>query len=207
MYNRGGDCRGGRRAGAGGTSAREEEEMGPEQELRQEQGAGACPTDAAQAPGAPAASARLRVVLGSDHAGYGLKRFLAKELAALGYVVTDCGCDGAEQSVDYPDYAEKACREVLAGRADRAVLVCGTGIGISIAANKLPGIRCAHATHEVEATLSRRHNDANAVALGARIVGEVLALEIARAFLETAFEGGRHQRRVDKITCLERRAE
>jgi ribose 5-phosphate isomerase B len=116
----------------------------------------------------------------------------------------DYGTDGYE-SVDYPDYAEKVCHGVLSHEVDLGIAICGTGVGISIACNKIKGIRCAHCSETYSAEFSRRHNDANVVAFGARVVGEEIAFQIADTFLKTPFEGGRHQRRVDKINKLDER--
>ena len=138
------------------------------------------------------------VHLGSDHAGHALKDLIARELARLGFTVTDHGTDSCE-SCDYPVFAHKLCSAVLE-EGSRGILVCGSGIGMSMAANRHDGIRAALCTTELHARLSRRHNDANVLCLGARITGDELALAIVVAFLETAFEGGRHQRRIDQIT-------
>ena len=138
------------------------------------------------------------VHLASDHAGHALKDLIARELPRLGFTVTDHGTDSCE-SCDYPEFAHKLCDAVLAERG-RGILVCGSGIGMSMAANRHDGIRAALCTTELHARLSRLHNDANVLCLGARITGDELALAIVMAFLETSFEGGRHQRRIDKIT-------
>jgi ribose 5-phosphate isomerase B len=139
-----------------------------------------------------------RVVIGGDHAGFALKEVLKAELAALGYAVDDVGTfDSA--SVDYPDIADKVAGKIAAG-APRGVLVCGTGIGIAIAANRHRGIRAAVCHDSVSARLARQHNDANVLALGARLLGEEVAKDCLRVFLSTAFEGGRHARRVAKMS-------
>ena len=138
------------------------------------------------------------VHLASDHAGHALKDLIARELARLGFTVTDHGTDSGE-SCDYPVFAHKLCDAVLTENG-RGILVCGSGIGMSMAANRHDGIRAALCTTELHARLSRLHNDANVLCLGARITGEELALAIVVAFLETTFEGGRHQRRIDQIT-------
>jgi len=138
------------------------------------------------------------IAIASDHAGYDLKAVLAEELAALGYEVIDLGTDGRD-SVDYPDFAKALIKAVIEGRADIGVLVCGTGIGISIAANRHPGIRAAVCHNETTARLARAHNDANVLALGARIVGIEVAKDCLKAFLTTEFAGGRHERRVAKL--------
>ena len=138
------------------------------------------------------------IAIASDHAGYELKAVLAAELESLGHEGLDLGTDGPA-SVDYPDFANSLAETILAGRAERGVLVCGTGIGISIAANRHHGIRAATCHDETTARLTREHNDANVLALGARIVGDEVAKDCLRAFLRTAFAGGRHQPRVDKL--------
>jgi ribose 5-phosphate isomerase B len=138
------------------------------------------------------------VAIASDHAGFDLKVTLAGELAAMGYEVVDLGTDGPD-SVDYPDFAKVMTRAVIEGRAERGVLVCGTGVGISIAANRHPGIRAALCHNETTARLAREHNDANVLALGARIVGVDVAKDCLKAFLTTEFAGGRHARRVAKL--------
>ena len=142
------------------------------------------------------------VVLASDHAGYLLKNALLGYLASEGYSVVDAGTDSTE-SCDYPVYAEKACRILLAGDADLALLVCGTGVGMSLAANKIPGIRAACCSDVYTAKFTRLHNNANALCIGARVLGEGLAREIADIFVSTEFEGGKHERRVDMIRTLE----
>lgn len=139
------------------------------------------------------------VAIGADHAGYPLKAALAEALAAMGHPVLDLGTDGAA-SVDYPDFAHAVCRAVAEGRARFGVLVCGTGIGMSIAANRHPGIRCGLVHDATGARLARAHNDANVVAMGARMTGVEPALDALRTFLATPYEGGRHDRRVAKLT-------
>jgi ribose 5-phosphate isomerase B len=138
------------------------------------------------------------LAIGSDHAGFALKSVLAEALAAAGHAVLDLGPDSAGR-VDYPDYAHAVCRAVEQGRARFGVLVCGSGIGMSIAANRHAGIRCALASDVTAARLGRAHNDANVVALGARLVGEQVALDIVDAFLATGYEGGRHDQRLAKL--------
>lgn len=142
------------------------------------------------------------IAIGSDHGGYELKEQLLQFLNDSGYETQDCGTFSGE-SVDYPDIAEEVARAVLAHEADCGILVCGTGIGISIAANKIDGIRAAHCTDPYSARMAREHNNANIIALGGRITGTELAIDIVRAYLDAEFQGGRHQRRVDKITALE----
>lgn len=138
------------------------------------------------------------IALGADHGGVALKDCLAKFLVETGYQVLDFGTFGPE-SVDYPDYAAAVCAAVEEGTAKYGLLVCGTGIGMSIAANRFTGIRCALVHDVTTARLTRAHNNANVLALGARIIGEEVALEALRAFLVTEFEGGRHERRLEKI--------
>ena len=154
------------------------------------------------------------VAFGADHAGYGLKDRLAAALSrpapAAGFpvlgdagprlIARDFGTNGAE-SVDYPDFAQLVCRAVIDGGARFGVLVCGTGIGMSIAANRFPGIRCALIHDVTGARLSRMHNDANVIAFGARLIGEEVALEALRVFLATQYEGGRHDRRIAKLSA------
>jgi ribose 5-phosphate isomerase B len=140
-------------------------------------------------------------LLASDHAGIDLKTELVKALEERSLEPIDLGTHD-HQSVDYPDYADKLARELIAGRAPRGLLVCGTGIGIGIAANRHPGVRAA-ICHDVTTTrLARAHNDANVLCLGARVTGLQVALDCLDAFLETGFEGGRHQRRVDKLDAV-----
>lgn len=143
-----------------------------------------------------------RCVVGSDHAGLNLKNHLADVLRTEGFEVIDVGTTGPE-SVDYPDYGAAVGRTVIAGEADFGLAVCGTGIGISIAANKIPGIRAALCRSDYEAQMARAHNDANVLCLGERVTGPGLAEAILAAFLVTEFEGGRHQRRVDGIHAIE----
>lgn len=135
--------------------------------------------------------------IGSDHAGFDLKNFLIKELAPLGYDMKDHGCVSRE-SCDYPLVAHPLCKAVLAGGSP-GILICGTGLGMSMAANRHPGIRAALCTHEIMARMARRHNNANVLCLGARIIGQELACAIVAAFLESCFEGGRHERRTQQI--------
>ena len=144
----------------------------------------------------------MKIAIGSDHAGVALKEELKAQLAPEGYTFVDLGTDSTA-SVDYPDFAAKVGAAVVTGEVDRGILVCGTGIGMSISANKIRGIRCALCFDQFTARMAREHNDANVLALGARVTGPGLALEIARTWLTTAFAGGRHQRRVDKIMALE----
>ena len=139
------------------------------------------------------------IAIASDHAGYPLKQALLAELEAMGLTTLDLGTGDAETSVDYPDFAERLAASLKDGQAERGVLVCGTGIGISMAANRHAWVRAALCHDETTARLSREHNDANVLALGARIVGLEVAKGCLRSFLGTAFEGGRHERRVNKL--------
>jgi ribose 5-phosphate isomerase B len=144
----------------------------------------------------------VRWYAGSDHAGFGLKQQLVTLLRDLGDEVTDLGTDSLD-SVDYPDYAASVGRHVAAERGSFGLLVCGTGIGVAIAANKIAGVRAATVTDWFTAQATRAHNDANVVAFGARVVGPGVAEAALRVFRDTPFEGGRHQRRVDKIRALD----
>jgi ribose 5-phosphate isomerase B len=143
------------------------------------------------------------VSIGADHAGVALKDQLKQWLTDRGLTVKDVGTHSTE-SVDYPDYAALVATDVASGVAERGVLVCGTGLGMAIAANKFHGIRAVPIVDEASARLGREHNDANVIALGARITAVEEAQELLRIFLETDYAGGRHQRRIDKITALER---
>ena len=145
----------------------------------------------------------MRVVIGSDHAGFDQKERIKAHLAEEGYELTDVGTANAEDSVDYPDFAIAASRLVASGKAGLGVLVCGTGIGMSIAANKVRGVRAALCNDLYTARMARQHNNANVLSIGARIVAPELAEEITRIFLDTQFEGGRHQRRIDEIAKIE----
>jgi ribose 5-phosphate isomerase B len=140
----------------------------------------------------------LRIALASDHAGHALKALLADELRAAGHDVRDLGPD-SEASVDYPDYGRALGEALAAGRAERGIAVCGSGIGISIAVNRIAGVRCALVTSGLMARLARQHNDANRIALGSRIIGIEVARDCVAEFLATAFEGGRHAGRVAKL--------
>ncbi len=142
------------------------------------------------------------IALGSDHAGFPLKEAIKKYLDGEGVEYIDCGAYDT-QSCDYPLQAEKTCLKILNGECEKAVLCCGTGIGISMAANKVKGIRAACCSDYFSAKYTRMHNDANVLCLGARVIGEGAALELVNVFLNTEFEGGRHQRRIDQITELE----
>jgi len=142
------------------------------------------------------------IVIGSDHGAFELKAILKEHLQAKGKEVVDCGTyDGG--SVDYPDIAEKVCNKVKEGEAEFGIVLCGTGIGISIAANKIEGIRCALLNTEYAAEKAKQHNNANVIAMGGRVLGPDLAKNILDAFMNAEFEGGRHQNRIDKIHALE----
>ena len=144
----------------------------------------------------------MKIALACDHGGLELKLAIAAHLKARGIETEDFGTDSHE-SCDYSDFAAPAARAVAEGRCDRGILVCTTGIGMSITANKVHGIRCALLSDLMSARLTRQHNDSNMMALGQGVVGEKLALEIVDVWLDTAFEGGRHKRRIDKIAALE----
>lgn len=144
----------------------------------------------------------MHIALGCDHGGYELKQFLIPILEQLGHTCEDFGCFSLE-SCDYPDFGAAAARAVAEGRCQRGIVICTTGIGISIAANKIPGIRCAHCADALEAEMTRRHNDANMLAIGAGFTGKNMAQRMAEVFLSTEFEGGRHVRRVEKLMALE----
>ena len=145
----------------------------------------------------------MKIAIGADHAGYELKEKVKHWLVQHGMEVDDRGTHSTE-SVDYPDYARAVGEEVSSKDADMGILLCGSGIGMAITANKVPGVRAANVTSEHEAELSRAHNDANVLTLGARLMDEHEAFQILDAWLKTPFAGGRHQRRVDKIGEIER---
>lgn len=145
----------------------------------------------------------MKIAIGADHAGYRLKDDIVKLIESLGHEVTDVGCHCAD-SVDYPDYSLPVCELVASGQADRGILICGTGIGMSIAANKYPGIRCALVHDTFSAKATREHNDTNVLAMGERVIGPGLAAEIVEIWLSTPFSGGeRHQKRIDKMMAIE----
>jgi len=144
----------------------------------------------------------MKISLGADHAGFELKEKIKKLLLQQGIEVNDRGTHSSE-AVDYPDYARKVAEEVADHDADLGILVCGSGIGMSIAANKVAGVRAANVSSEYEAQLSREHNDANVLTLGARLISDQNAFQIVQKWLETSFAGGRHQRRVEKINEIE----
>lgn len=146
----------------------------------------------------------MRIAIGADHAGFELKEILRAELLRQGQSVIDFGTDGTDP-VDYPDYAAAVARAVVAGRADRGIVVCGSGAGAAIAANKLDGVRCAQAADTYTAHQAVEHDDANVLAIGARVTGAALALEITDAFVSASFTGAeRHRRRLEKVNALER---
>lgn len=147
----------------------------------------------------------MKIALGSDHAGYEAKEAIAGWLADLGHEVDDQGT-GGDDSVDYPDFAERVARSVAESSVDLGILVCGTGIGIGIAANKIRGVRAATCHDEFTARMSRAHNDANVLCLGSRVLTAERMRPIVEEWLATGFEGGRHQRRLDKIARLEEEA-
>ena len=156
-------------------------------------------------PQGPAPGAARRIALGADHGGFDLKQVLARVIADdLGWQVHDCGTHSTE-AVDYPDVAAAVAREVASGRAARGIVIDAAGIGSTMAANKIAGVRCALCHDDATAINARAHNDANLMALGARVVNRGLAARLVRLFLSTPFEGGRHERRVQKIMALERR--
>lgn len=144
----------------------------------------------------------MKIALGSDHGGFSLKEEIKNWLKEHDYATEDCGTFSTE-SCDYPDIALTVAQAVASGECDKGILVCGTGIGVSIAANKVPGIRAALCHDTFSAKASREHNDANVLTLGERVIGRGLALDIVEVWLNGSFAGGRHQRRVDKITALE----
>lgn len=163
---------------------------------------------AARAAAAPAAPVRplspRRVAIGSDHGGFALKEILRKAIAdELGWEVHDCGTHSGSDAVDYPDFAAAVGREVASGRAARGIVIDAAGIGSTMAANKIAGVRCALCHDDVTVNNAREHNDANMLALGARIVNRGAAVRMVRLFLTTDFAGGRHERRVHKIMALE----
>ena len=144
----------------------------------------------------------MRIAIGSDHRGYDVKRRIRSLLEQMGHEVLDLGTDSNE-NVDYPDFAFQVAQAVAEGRVERGVLVCGTGIGMCIAANKVRGVRAAPCHDSITAEMSRRHNDANVLCISADLLGDELIDRMLRIWLETDFEGGRHARRVDKITRFE----
>lgn len=146
----------------------------------------------------------MKIALACDHGGLNLKNAVKKYLEENGYEYEDFGTNTTD-SCDYPDYALPAAEAVASGKCDKGILVCSTGIGVSMVANKVPGVRCAHCHDAYCAKFTRLHNDANVLAMGEKVVGVGYALQIVETFLTTEFEGGRHQRRVDKITAIEKK--
>src|ERR1700739_5026226 len=145
---------------------------------------------------------KTRIALGADHAGFQTKENIKRYLESAGYVVEDTG-SCSDESVDYPDVAIKVARSVQQRKSDLGILVCGTGLGMAMAANKIGGVRAAVAHDALTAQMSREHNDANVLTLGARVLGEHQIIEVVASFLAAQFAGGRHQRRVDKISELD----
>lgn len=141
------------------------------------------------------------IAIGSDHGGYALKCEVAEHLKSRGLDFIDCGCGG--EKCDYPDIAEKVCEKITSGECGKGILICGTGIGISMSANKIKGIRAALCGDWYSAKFTRLHNDANVLCMGGRVTGPGLALEIVDVFLDTEFEGGRHAARIEKMMNLE----
>lgn len=144
----------------------------------------------------------MKIAMGSDHAGFPLKEEIKAYLTEQGYEIVDVGCYTPER-YDYAISAQKACNKVIDGECEKAILCCGTGIGISMAANKVKGIRAACCSDYFSAKYTRAHNDANVLCMGARVVGAGLAIELTDVFLATEFEGGRHQTRIDQIMAIE----
>ena len=144
----------------------------------------------------------MKVVIGCDHGGIALKAACMEALDELGIPFIDVGTY-TEESVDYPDYVVKVCNKILSGEADKGILLCGTGMGVCIAANKFKGIRCAHVTDEYCAQMAIEHNNANVLAMGGRITSPQQAMRFVNKFFTSTFAGGRHQKRIDKITALE----
>jgi len=146
----------------------------------------------------------MKIAIACDHGGINLKNEVLKYLKEHGYEAVDFGTNSTD-SCDYPDFALPAAEAVAKGECERGIVICSTGIGVSIVANKVPGVRCAHCHDSYCAEFTRRHNDANMLAMGEKVVGPGYALKIVEAFLTVEFEGGRHQRRVDKITAIEKK--
>lgn len=145
----------------------------------------------------------MKIAIAADHGGFELKDSMVEYIKSLGNEVMDLGTNSAD-SVDYPDYAKKVCEEIQQGNSDLGILICGTGIGMSLAANKFEGIRAACVSDVYSAKMSRSHNNANVLCIGARVIGDEVAKLIIKTFLENEFEAGRHQRRVDKIMAFEK---
>lgn len=142
------------------------------------------------------------IAFGCDHGGFDYKKNVIDHLTSVGYTVIDCGCNSTE-SVDYPIYADAVCNTITEGKAELGILICGTGIGMSIAANKHKGIRAAACENTFSARATREHNNSNVLCLGARVIGVGLALDMIDLFVSTEFAGGRHQRRVDMLNALD----
>lgn len=142
------------------------------------------------------ASGSQRIIIGCDHAAYRLKETLKQAMEEMGIAVTDVGTH-SDASMDYPDIGKIVAQQIASGEHNRGILICGTGLGMSMVANKYPHVRAALCNDLFSATMSRRHNDANILVMGGRVIGDILALEILKTWLETPFEGGRHQRRLD----------
>ncbi|MBS5965501.1 MAG: ribose 5-phosphate isomerase B [Finegoldia magna] len=145
----------------------------------------------------------MKIAIAADHGGFELKDSMVEYIKSLGNEVMDLGTNSAD-SVDYPDYAKKVCEEIQQGNSDLGILICGTGIGMSLAANKFEGIRAACVSDVYSAKMSRNHNNANVLCIGARVIGDEVAKLIIKTFLENEFEAGRHKRRVDKIMAFEK---
>lgn len=148
----------------------------------------------------------MNIVIGADHAGFAMKEDIKQLLSSMGHSLIDVGTTSADRSVDYPDIARSLAKCITSGGAERGVLICGTGIGMSVAANKVPGIYAALCTNEYMARMSRQHNGSNVLVMGSRVIGSDLAHEITRAWLATEPEGGRHAGRRGKIADIEREA-
>ena len=144
----------------------------------------------------------MKIALGSDHGGYELKEYIKTVIEKMGHEYVDFGCHNLD-SCDYPDFGAAAAKAVAAGECEKGIVVCTSGIGISITANKVKGIRCAHCADCLQAEMTRRHNDANVMAIGAGFTGKNMAERMVEVFLTTEFEGGRHQRRVDKLNAIQ----
>ncbi|MFN3191240.1 MAG: ribose 5-phosphate isomerase B [Aureliella sp.] len=144
----------------------------------------------------------MRIFIGSDHRGVGVKAKIIAAVEALGHEITDVGTHG-DESVDYPDYAKTVCEAIVGGEAERGILICGTGIGMAIAANKYQGIRAANCYDEVMAEICRRHNNVNVLCLPGDLIGERSVDELVSVWLDTDFESGRHERRIEKIVSIE----
>lgn len=145
----------------------------------------------------------MKIAMGSDHVALDLKQYLTERLTSAGHEIFDVGTH-TDASCDYPEYGVAAARRVVRGEADRAIVICGSGVGISIAANKVAGARCVLCSEPYSAAMSRQHNDTNVLALGARVIGVELAWMIVETWLDRTYEGGRHQRRVDQLAALDR---